>query len=216
MFRLDDDKDATLPSSRTFRTVKGTYRVTQKVPTGWQLRSIVCDDGSATDVTRARATIKVSAGELVTCTFTDVRRRADVLVSSSTTGAFVGNDIRRPSVAASQTRVTKVARGTTTTARFRVQNDGPVADTLGLRLVLSGSSSYKVRFLRGDEDITQALRAGTYRVTDLAAGASVTIRVVITADPATAKTARRTIDLRATSTNLSSARDIARLRVERR
>ena len=45
--------------------VPGTYAVTETVPSDWTLTSAICDDGSPTN------TIVLSAGEVVTCTFTN-------------------------------------------------------------------------------------------------------------------------------------------------
>ncbi|HEX5044142.1 MAG TPA: MopE-related protein [Candidatus Polarisedimenticolaceae bacterium] len=48
--------------------VPGTYSVAQTLPAGWDLASAVCSDGSSP------ASVSVSAGETVTCTFTNVKR----------------------------------------------------------------------------------------------------------------------------------------------
>ena len=50
----------------------GTYTSTETVPAGWVLADITCDDGDSTgDIATATATFNVSAGETVTCTFTN-------------------------------------------------------------------------------------------------------------------------------------------------
>jgi uncharacterized repeat protein (TIGR01451 family)/LPXTG-motif cell wall-anchored protein len=52
----------------------GTYSVTEAVPSGWQIQSIVCDDptgDSATDPAAGVASIALAAGESVTCTYTN-------------------------------------------------------------------------------------------------------------------------------------------------
>jgi len=48
----------------------GTYTVSETVPTGWQLDSATCDDGSPVNA------IELAAGENVTCTFANSRRAA--------------------------------------------------------------------------------------------------------------------------------------------
>ncbi|MCA1779947.1 MAG: ice-binding family protein, partial [Xanthomonadaceae bacterium] len=48
----------------------GTYAVSETVPTGWQLDSAVCDDGSQVNA------IGLQAGENVTCTFTNSQAAA--------------------------------------------------------------------------------------------------------------------------------------------
>jgi hypothetical protein len=55
------------------------YSVAETVPTGWNLTSALCDDGSVV------SNIDVSAGETVTCTFTDTGDRAptDIQLTNS-------------------------------------------------------------------------------------------------------------------------------------
>src|ERR687888_806569 len=53
------------------------YSVAETVPTGWDLTSSTCDDGSPV------TNIDVSAGETVTCTFTD-RQRGTIIVKKVT------------------------------------------------------------------------------------------------------------------------------------
>ncbi len=50
----------------------GTYAVTESVPSGWQLSSIVCDDAdSIGDLPSATASFLLAPGERVTCVFTN-------------------------------------------------------------------------------------------------------------------------------------------------
>jgi Prealbumin-like fold domain len=70
--------------SRTFSDLApGTYDVAETVPTGWNLVSSTCDDGTSTP-----ASIGLSAGETVTCTFHDTRERGAlrILKKSTKTG----------------------------------------------------------------------------------------------------------------------------------
>lgn len=71
-FLLDDDADPTLPSSTTFTgLVAGTqYSVAQAAVPGYGLVGLTCTNGLA-DLADRRATIVVSAGDQVTCTFSD-------------------------------------------------------------------------------------------------------------------------------------------------
>ncbi|HMQ27307.1 MAG TPA: S8 family serine peptidase, partial [Acidimicrobiales bacterium] len=71
-FALDDDRDPTLPS-RVHGTglAPGTYTITQAAAPGWDLTSLTCDTGETVDLAARRATITLTAGEHVTCTFTD-------------------------------------------------------------------------------------------------------------------------------------------------
>ncbi len=53
----------------------GTYTSTEGMVSGWDLAGISCDDGDSTwDVNTRTATFQASAGERITCTFTNVRR----------------------------------------------------------------------------------------------------------------------------------------------
>ena len=65
--------------SRTFSDLSpGTYDVAETVPTGWNLVSSTCDDGTSTP-----ASIGLSAGETVTCTFNDARETGAILISKT-------------------------------------------------------------------------------------------------------------------------------------
>jgi hypothetical protein len=62
--------------SRTFSDLSpGTYDVAETVPGGWNLVSSTCDDGSSP------ASIGLTAGETVTCTFHDARERGAILIT---------------------------------------------------------------------------------------------------------------------------------------
>jgi hypothetical protein len=75
----------------------GTYSVTEHVPAGWLLDSLVCSDPDST-VTGSTATLDVVAGEAVTCTFTnelsvlvvDAGYRFPVVFPARSTGALTG------------------------------------------------------------------------------------------------------------------------------
>lgn len=60
-------------NSKTFVMVPGTYNITELVPSTWTLAGIACTPGSNTTVSLAqsRVTIRIVAGEHVTCTFTN-------------------------------------------------------------------------------------------------------------------------------------------------
>jgi hypothetical protein len=64
--------------SRTFSNLSpGTYDVAETVPAGWNLAGSSCSDGSNP------ATIGLSAGETVTCTFHDARERGAILITKT-------------------------------------------------------------------------------------------------------------------------------------
>jgi hypothetical protein len=69
-FQLDDDSDSALPNTQTFTNIAlgSGYSITEAtVPEGWEQTSATCDDGSPP------SNIAVSAGETVTCTFTNAK-----------------------------------------------------------------------------------------------------------------------------------------------
>ena len=71
--------------SRTFSDLSpGTYDVAETVPAGWNLVSATCDDGSDP------ASIGLSGGETVTCTFTDAREKGAILVTKTRKHAAAG------------------------------------------------------------------------------------------------------------------------------
>jgi uncharacterized repeat protein (TIGR01451 family) len=55
----------------------GTYSVSETVPDGWELKNTTCDDGSSS------SEINLSAGEIVTCTFTN-EQDAHIIVVKQT------------------------------------------------------------------------------------------------------------------------------------
>src|SRR5258706_320263 len=69
----------------------GSYSSTETVPAGWALTGIVCDDGdSAGNTGNATATFNLSAGENVTCTFTNTKNGSITIkkVMVGGTGSF--------------------------------------------------------------------------------------------------------------------------------
>src|SRR6185503_11382876 len=79
-FSLDDDSDGTLSNSQLLANiVPGSgYSVSETVPSGWDQASATCSDGSPV------SNISFSAGENVTCTFTNNKRGRIVVVKDAT------------------------------------------------------------------------------------------------------------------------------------
>ena len=78
-FSLDDDSDATLSNTRTFSNVLpgSGYTLAETVPSGWDQASAICSDSSPV------TNISLSAGEAVTCTFTNNKRGQIVVVEDA-------------------------------------------------------------------------------------------------------------------------------------
>lgn len=87
-FSLDTDPASATPDRRTFPDLAaGNHTITETMPDGWRLAAITCADpsgGTTTDRASATATIDLTAGETVTCTFRNGERGA--LVVNSTEG----------------------------------------------------------------------------------------------------------------------------------
>ena len=78
-FSLDDDSDGTLSNTRTFADlVPGSgFSLAETVPAAWFQQSATCSDGSPV------SNVALSAGEQVTCTFTN-QRRGNIVVIDDT------------------------------------------------------------------------------------------------------------------------------------
>jgi Ca2+-binding RTX toxin-like protein len=72
-FSLDDDADGTLSNGKEYNDMDLVPWATKaNVPAGWQLKDIVCTDadgGVSIDKANATATLNLSAGEVIWCTF---------------------------------------------------------------------------------------------------------------------------------------------------
>ena len=74
-FSLDDDTDATLSNQKSFQHVAvGTYVITEAAAAnGWTTSNIVCSTGGTADIAGAKATVNITEGSTVTCTFTNTK-----------------------------------------------------------------------------------------------------------------------------------------------
>ncbi len=85
-FTLDDDggTDATLPDRITATGLApGTYTVTQDPSADWTLTGLRCVGGGTTDLAAGRATIELTDGAAVTCTFKSWAPWIDVVHDTS-------------------------------------------------------------------------------------------------------------------------------------
>jgi hypothetical protein len=85
VFSLTDD--GTSSDTTTFPGLaSGTYTVTETIPTGWDLVSIVCDDpdvGTTTNIGTGSAVIDLDLGEDITCTFGNRERGSITIVKEA-------------------------------------------------------------------------------------------------------------------------------------
>ena len=112
------DFDLGSGAAKATTVLAGDYSVTQAAEPGYDLSSIACDDGalspSAADLGARRATVRVSAGETVRCTFANTKR-ASLTVAQQVqpaNGAFsFGGSLGAFDLADAQTRSFDLAPG---------------------------------------------------------------------------------------------------------
>lgn len=149
-------------------------------------------------------------------TTVNARRVADAAVGTAAAGPFSGGGTYSGTVTPGQTKKANVARGATSTFYVQVGNDGDAADSFTVHGVDTGAAGYKVKYFdTAGVNITAAVKAGTYVVPTVAAGATVNLRVTIKATTASARGSGHNADVRITSTSSSSATDIVRAKVKR-
>jgi uncharacterized repeat protein (TIGR01451 family) len=93
-FSLDDDADVTLSNTRTFNNLApGAFTVTEANATGWVLSALTCsdpDNGSTVTLAARVANIDLDAAESITCTFTNRRLQADLVLTKTNTPGING------------------------------------------------------------------------------------------------------------------------------
>jgi hypothetical protein len=118
-----------------------------------------------------------TADWLVRYTPSTLPYRPDALIRKGS-GSFVGDDIYNLS-GTYQTRTASIAAGSTAKFGISIQNDGSLADSFNLSASGAAVTGYTIHYLRGTNDITSAVLAGTYRTGTLAPGAAVLITVKV-------------------------------------
>ncbi len=73
-------------SFTAYNVQPGAYGVTEAVPAGWKLDSVVCSDGSTTSSITDGVTITIASDDNVTCTFSNVKQRGSILVEKVVAG----------------------------------------------------------------------------------------------------------------------------------
>jgi Prealbumin-like fold domain len=87
-FSLDDDDNAALSNTQTFTDLAdGVYSVTELATAGFDLTNLACTDASGgTTVQGSTASIDLSGGETVTCTYTNTKRGSITIVKNTVGG----------------------------------------------------------------------------------------------------------------------------------
>lgn len=201
-------------SGEVFLWERSTGLVTQASPT-----TATVDDQQLPDLSASGEVIAFYTGDgndnAIATTTCARPPRPDALIATAATGPFKGANVYSATVTSGQTKSQTIARGTTRTFHVKLQNDGPELDELKVKGVASGSAGYTIRYLSGTTDITAAVVAGTYSTGALAPGASVTIKVKITATSSAAVGSARNADVTARSATDPSIKDTVRARVTR-
>ena len=129
--------------------------------------------------------VEMDAARGVTATFSLLPKyRPDALVKLKTDPSYLGGDLYETG-GVGQTRTVTARRSTTKTFLVAAQNDGTVTDDF----TVAGSTwaaGFTVRYLAtkwGSTDVTAAVKAGTYRIENVPAGATRYVRMVVTVKP---------------------------------
>lgn len=122
-FTLDGDSDPTVPSTKTFSDLlPGDYTFTEASTTGWDFDGISCSQGSDVSKTDTSVTVHLTAGQSVSCEYTN-RQRGQIIVHKVTDP---GNDPTNFTVTASGTSSVTGATaisGTATRTDLSTTND---------------------------------------------------------------------------------------------
>lgn len=124
-------------------------------------------------------------------------------------GASVGDGLRWATARPDQQASSTVAPQTSTSFTVRVQNDRSRTDSFTVSLAEGGAPGYVVAVRRDGVDVTAAVRAGTYRIGPVAAGASVDLELRVTAATAPPGSSH-TVDVTARSVANPISRDTVR------
>jgi hypothetical protein len=137
----------------------------------------------------------------------------DLAVRRSPDGRLVGNNVYNRS-GANQTRSALVQQFGGAEFDVRVQNDGTSQDTFRINGT-PHNLRWTVRYYDGDRDITTAVKAGSYRVTDLAPHATHELHVLINSHARTPRGSSIDVYVQARSTAEPDRRDTVRMSVRR-
>ena len=162
----------------------GTYTITQSHVNAWKLIGLSCVGGAnaaTVDLAHQKVTLHVVAGDAITCTFTDTHRVPDALISAKRSGPYKGGNIYSARPRAAQTVGQVVPSTQTRSFWVRLQNDGLDRDSFGVTALISGSTKFNVAIFRKGVDVTAQVEAGTFTLSNLAAGHTATLRIRVTA-----------------------------------
>ncbi len=141
-------------------------------------------------------------------------RRPDSLIKNSGESTYLGDNVYNTD-GTGQTKSQSVKAGQSATFNILVQNDGSASDSFTVQG--NGSSTgFTVRYYTGTSggsEITSAVTAGTYTLSNLAPGANQVFRAVVTVTRGTASGTAKDTLVTATSVGDNSKRDTVKARV---
>lgn len=154
-----------------------------------------------------------ASNRLVLATDCDPAPRPDATIGTTTGGPFVGDDVYWALGSARQKQVVTAAPRSTTRFTVPLQNDRAAPDVFRIDGDSDPVAGYRVRYLRGDVDVTQRVEAGTYFTEEVAPGASVVLTVEVSTAGRRATGPNVVVDLTARSWVNPIARDTVRAKV---
>ena len=154
-----------------------------------------------------------SPNRLVLATGCDPAPRPDATIATAPEGSFVGDDVYWALGSARQKQRVVAPPRSTTRFTVELQNDRTATDVFRLDGDVTTTSGYRVRFLRGDVDVTQQVEAGTYFTEAMPAGAAAVVTIEVTTAGRRATGPNVVIDLTARSWTNPIASDTVRAKV---
>jgi hypothetical protein len=191
----------------------GTYVVKAAKVNGWSLKTLTCNLPETIKKSKGKVTIHLTAGQNVTCTYTETQRLPDESIALTSGGPYSGVGIYSGTAQPSQTLNQAIAISQTKSFFVHLTNNSLDSDSFNVFSTLTGSTKFAVKFWNGATDITARVNAGTYNIT-LSAGNTITIRIDVRAVAGTPASATRNIDLTMKS-KTSTSSDVVRGHVTR-
>ncbi len=125
-------------------------------------------------------------------------------------GAFVGNNVYNTD-GINQAKSKTTTAGQKVTFQIKLQNDGTAKDKFTVHATGSSVTGLTIKYFRGTTNITMAVNSGTFQVTKVAPGTSVTIKAVVTVASSAAHGANVTRLVTITSGNDTNQKDAVKL-----
>ena len=142
-----------------------------------------------------------------------VSMRPDAQIGLADTGPFVGDGVYGATSTPAQTQSANVARGGSEIYFVSIGNDAGGPAVFSLDGTARDAAGYKVNYLVGRTDVTAAVNAGTYRLPSLAQGATIVVKIKITATSTAPRGSTAKVDLEVSSTGGPPTVDLVRAKL---